>query len=114
MRLFRDVQAAWDARDRERLAELLSDDLLAEWERRLADFDRKGWHNRVEVLDQVHVEYVGLTNREETGDDRAVVFVEAMLRVRRGSKRAHHLSRRRVGRHDPRGAVLDAGTTEGR
>jgi predicted lipid-binding transport protein (Tim44 family) len=81
VRLFRDVQAAWDARDRERLAALLSDDLLAEWERRLADFDRKGWHNRVEVLDQVHVEYIGLTNREETGDDRAVVFVEAMLRA---------------------------------
>ena len=81
VRLFRDVQAAWDARDRERLAALLSDDLLAEWKRRLADFDRKGWHNRVEVLDQVHVEYVGLTNREETGDDRAVVFVEAMLRA---------------------------------
>jgi len=80
-RLFRDVQAAWDARDRERLAALLSDDLLAEWERRLADFDRKGWHNRVEVLGQVHVEYVGLTNREETEDDRAVIFVEAMLRA---------------------------------
>ena len=79
--LFREVQSAWDDRDNARLAALLGADLLAEWERRLADFDRKGWHNRVEVIDPVRVEYVGLTNREDAGDDRAVVFVEAMLRA---------------------------------
>ena len=79
--LFREVQSAWDDRDNARLASLLGADLLAEWERRLADFDLKGWHNRVEVIDPVHVEYVGLTNREEAGDDRAVVFVESMLRA---------------------------------
>ena len=49
--LFRAAQMAWDARDREGLARLVGPDLLVEWERRLDDFDRKGWHNRVEVLE---------------------------------------------------------------
>ena len=79
--LFRDVQAAWDARDSERLATLLGPDLLAEWERRLADFDAKGWHSRAEVLGAVNVEYVGLANREGESDDRAVVLIEAVLRA---------------------------------
>ena len=79
--LFRDVQSAWDARDSERLATLLGPDLLAEWERRLADFDAKGWHSRAEVLGDVNVEYVGLANREGESDDRAVVLIEAGLRA---------------------------------
>ena len=40
-RLFADAQLAWDARDRKRLAELVGDDLLIEWLRRLDDFDRR-------------------------------------------------------------------------
>ena len=48
--LFGAVQVAWDARDRRALADLLGPDLLAEWTRRLDDFDAKGWHNRVGVL----------------------------------------------------------------
>ena len=35
-------------------------DLLVEWNRRLDDFDRKGWHNRVEVIAEPEVQYVGL------------------------------------------------------
>ncbi|MGH3028306.1 MAG: TIM44-like domain-containing protein, partial [Gaiellaceae bacterium] len=73
--------SAWDARDAERLATLLGPDLLAEWERRLADFDAKGWHSRAEVLGDVNVEYVGLANREGESDDRAVVLIEAGLRA---------------------------------
>jgi len=79
--LYRQVQQAWDERDRARLAALLGRDLLVEWERRLDDFDDKGWHSRVAVLGGVQVEYVGLTNREGTADDRVVIYVEALLKA---------------------------------
>lgn len=78
--LFREAQSAWDAVDRERLAAIVGDDLLVEWKRRLDDFDAKGWHNRVEVLGPVQVEYLGLANRSHDSDDRAVVRIEAKLR----------------------------------
>jgi predicted lipid-binding transport protein (Tim44 family) len=78
-RLFADVQTAWDRCDRARLADLVGRDLLVEWNRRLDDFDRRGWHNRVEVLAGPRIEYVGLVNREADRDDRAVVRVEAQL-----------------------------------
>ncbi len=78
--MFLDIQRAWDARDRIRLRALVAPELLGEWERRLDDFDRKGWHNRVQPMGQPRVEYVGLRN---TGDDRtkrATVRIEASLR----------------------------------
>jgi predicted lipid-binding transport protein (Tim44 family) len=79
--LFRAAQMAWDARDRPALARLVSPDLLVEWNRRLDDFDRKGWHNRVEVLGDPAVLYVGITNREDDTEDRAVVRIQARLRA---------------------------------
>jgi predicted lipid-binding transport protein (Tim44 family) len=79
--VFREVQKAWDARDTERLATLLGPELLAEWKRRLADFEAKGWHSRAEVCGPVEAEYVGLTNREGEDEDRAVVLIEATLRA---------------------------------
>jgi predicted lipid-binding transport protein (Tim44 family) len=79
--LFRAAQMAWDARDRAALGRLVGPDLLVEWNRRLDDFDRKGWHNRVEVLEDPTVLYVGITNREDDEEDRAVVRVEAKLRA---------------------------------
>jgi predicted lipid-binding transport protein (Tim44 family) len=79
--LFRAAQMAWDARDTEGLARLVGPDLLVEWKRRLDDFDRKGWHNRVEVLEDPTVLYVGITNREDDDEDRAVVRIEAKLRA---------------------------------
>ena len=88
--LFRAVQSAWDERDEARLATLLGPDLLAEWKRHLAGLKRKGWHNRVQVLGDVRVDYVGLTNREGAQEDRVVVLIEAKLRDyvedRRGRK----------------------------
>jgi predicted lipid-binding transport protein (Tim44 family) len=78
--LFVACQEAWDARDRERLASLVGPDLLVEWNRRLDDFDRKGWHNRVSVLSPPRIEYVGLVNREDDTEDRAVVRITASLR----------------------------------
>ena len=47
--LHREIVAAWTARDRAALARQLGPDLLAEWVRRLDDFDRKGWHNVCEI-----------------------------------------------------------------
>lgn len=79
--LFRAAQMAWDARDRQGLARLVGPDLLVEWERRLDDFDQKGWHNRVEVLEDPTVHYVGITNRENDDEDRAVVSIEATLKA---------------------------------
>jgi predicted lipid-binding transport protein (Tim44 family) len=72
--------AAWSARDRPALAQLLGPDLMVEWERRLDDFDRKGWHNVCEIINGPDVEYVGLVNREGDEEDRVVVRVEAFLR----------------------------------
>jgi predicted lipid-binding transport protein (Tim44 family) len=77
--LFIACQEAWDARDRARLARLVGSDLLVEWERRLDDFESKGWHNRVSVMDSPKIEYVGLLNREDDDEDRAVVRITAAL-----------------------------------
>jgi predicted lipid-binding transport protein (Tim44 family) len=78
-RLFREAQKAWDARDHGALQATIPTELWEEWKRRLDDFERKGWHNRVEVK-AVRAEYVGLTNREDDAHDRAVVRVEADVR----------------------------------
>ena len=77
--LFRETQAAWDRRDRERLRDLVGHDLMTEWERRLDDFDRKGWHNHVEIREGPVVEYVGLVNREDDADDRVCVRITGRL-----------------------------------
>jgi len=79
--LFRAAQMSWDARDRAALAKLVGPDLLVEWNRRLDDFDRKHWHNRVEVLGEPEVRYVGITNREDDAEDRAVVRITGKLRA---------------------------------
>ena len=78
--LHRDIVAAWTARDREALARSLGPDLLAEWVRRLDDFDRRGWHNVCEIKKPTEVEYLGLTNREDDTEDRVVVRLTAELR----------------------------------
>jgi predicted lipid-binding transport protein (Tim44 family) len=77
--LFTEIQAAWDAADRARLANLVAPDLLAEWERRLDDFDKRGWRNHVTILQEPRVEYVGLT-RHGDASDRVVVRIQAKLR----------------------------------
>jgi predicted lipid-binding transport protein (Tim44 family) len=92
-RLFHESQAAWDARDHAALEALVPPDLWTEWKRRLDDFERKGWHNRVEVLDMKAVEYVGLTNRPEDRDDRCVVRIEAQLRDYVVDRTGTHITR---------------------
>ena len=100
-RLFADIQSAWDAGDRIRLRGLVAPDLLAEWERRLDDFDRKGWRNRVRPIGQPSIEYVGLTNRGEDRADRVVVRVEARL-----SDYVEDAYGRRIGRADTAGDTI--------
>jgi predicted lipid-binding transport protein (Tim44 family) len=78
--LFLDIQSAWDAGNRAKLAQLVGPDLLAEWDRRLDDFERKGWHNRVEPVEPPRVEYVGLVHRGAPAADRVTVRIEAKLR----------------------------------
>ncbi len=79
-RLFTQIQAAWDAGDRDRLRRLVAPDLMAEWERRLDDFDRRGWRNRVQPVGEPRIEYVGLMNRGDEAQDRVTVRIEAKLR----------------------------------
>ncbi len=77
--LYLAAQRAWDDRDTDRLHELVGGDLMAEWQRRLADFERRGWHNRVRVIDAPEVTCVGLVNREDDSEDRATVLITADL-----------------------------------
>jgi predicted lipid-binding transport protein (Tim44 family) len=80
--LFADIQSAWSADNRMALRGLVTTELMTEWERRLDDFERRGWHNIVEPAGPPTVEYVGLMRRER-GDqdlDRVVVRIEAKLR----------------------------------
>jgi predicted lipid-binding transport protein (Tim44 family) len=80
--LFADIQSAWSADNRLALRGLITPDLLVEWERRLDDFDRRGWRNVVEPSGPPKVEYVGLMRRERGHQDldRVVVRIEAKLR----------------------------------
>ena len=95
--LFKQVQAAWDRGDRTTLARLVGPDLLTEWGRRLSDLDRRGWRNRVQIVGEPNVEYVGLNHKGDK-TDTVTVRIEAKLRDyvedRAGNhiKRAGHLS----------------------
>jgi predicted lipid-binding transport protein (Tim44 family) len=75
--LFHAVQEAWTRGDRARLAELVAPSLLAEWSRRLDDFQRKSWRNVVDVKRLHEVSYVGLVNRAGHAEDRIVLGIRA-------------------------------------
>jgi predicted lipid-binding transport protein (Tim44 family) len=92
-RLFTAIQAAWDADDRFRLRGLVAPDLLSEWERRLDDFERKGWRNRVQPIGAPKVEYVGLTHRGNDREDRVTVRIEAKLRDYVEDRYGNHIKR---------------------
>jgi predicted lipid-binding transport protein (Tim44 family) len=78
--LFRQVQVAWDAGDRARLRQLVAPELLAEWDRRLEDFERRGWRNRIQLLGPPKVEYVALQHRGGPVGDRVKCRIEARMR----------------------------------
>jgi predicted lipid-binding transport protein (Tim44 family) len=77
--LFVEIQAAWTDRNRGRLHQIVGPDLMVEWERRLDDFDRRGWHNIVQVLEGPTVQYISLANHGERELDRVVIFIEAVV-----------------------------------
>ena len=95
--LFKQVQSAWDRDDRAALSRLVGPDLLIEWNRRLDDLDRRGWRNRVQIIGEPKVEYVGLNHKGDTADT-VTVRIEAKLRdyvedrIGNHVKRAGHLS----------------------
>ena len=78
--LHRAIVEAWTGRDRAALAKLVGADLMVEWNLRLDDFDRKGWHNITERLSEPAIEYLGLVNREGSASDRVTVRIEAEIR----------------------------------
>jgi predicted lipid-binding transport protein (Tim44 family) len=90
--LFKQVQAAWSRGDRAALARMVGPDLLAEWERRLDDLARRGWDNRVEVLGEPRVEYVGLTRTGEQSDS-VTVRIEAKVRDYVTDRYGNHMHR---------------------
>jgi hypothetical protein len=59
---------------------MVAPSLLEEWERRLDDFDRKGWRNRVQPVGEPTVEYVGLQRGGPADEHRVIVRIEAKLR----------------------------------
>jgi predicted lipid-binding transport protein (Tim44 family) len=77
--LFKEIQAAWDRSDRTALSRLVAPDLLNEWNRRLDDFARRGWRNRVKPKAEPAIEYVGLVHRGDAASDRVTVRIEAQL-----------------------------------
>src|ERR1039458_2075657 len=92
-KLFIDIQAAWDADDRVRLRGLVAPELLAEWERRLDDLERRGWRTRVAPIGEPTVEYVGLNNRGDADGDRVTVRIEAKLRDYVEDRAGRHIKR---------------------
>jgi predicted lipid-binding transport protein (Tim44 family) len=97
--LFNQIQFAWDADDRIRLRGLIAPKLLEEWERRLDEFDRQGWRNRIEPLGEPTVEYVGLRQGGGRGDaddagDRVVVRIDARLRDYVVDRQGRHIKRK--------------------
>ena len=78
--LHKAIVEAWTAGDRAKLATLVGPDLMVEWNRRLDDFDRKGWRNVTERMSEPALEYLGLVNREGEKDDRVTVRIEATIR----------------------------------
>ena len=88
------IQTAWAADDRIRLRQLVAPDLMAEWDRRLDDYRRRGWRNHVEPIGEPKVEYVGLTNRGDEAQDRVVVRIEGKLRDYVIDGAGHHIKRR--------------------
>jgi predicted lipid-binding transport protein (Tim44 family) len=91
--LFKQVEAAWDHGDRAALARLVGPDLLTEWERRLSDLDRRGWRNRVQIIGEPTVEYVGLNHKGDAKTDTVTVRIEAKLRDYVEDRAGNHIKR---------------------
>ena len=92
-RLFFDIEKAWDTGDRLAIRRLVAPDLLVEWERRLDDFDSRGWHNHVEPIGEPSVEYVGLRRTGNAETDHVVVKMDARIKDYVVDRYGQHLKR---------------------
>jgi len=88
--LFTEIQFAWDAQDRLALRRLVAPGLADEWERRLDELQARGWHNRVQMVGEPKVEFVGIRRAAE---DRVVVRIEAKLRDYVVDRSGRHIKR---------------------
>ncbi|MGZ4165681.1 MAG: TIM44-like domain-containing protein [Solirubrobacteraceae bacterium] len=91
--LFTDIEKAWDSGDRFAMRGLVSPDLLVEWERRLDDFDSRGWHNHVEPIGEPIVEYVGLKRTGDATTDYVVVKIDARVKDYVVDRSGRHIKR---------------------
>jgi predicted lipid-binding transport protein (Tim44 family) len=92
-KLFLDIEKAWDTGDRIAMRSLVSPDLLVEWERRLDDFEARGWHNHVEPIGEPAVEYVGLKRTGNADTDHVVVKIDARVKDYVADGYGRHLKR---------------------
>jgi predicted lipid-binding transport protein (Tim44 family) len=92
-KLFMDIEKAWDTSDRFAMRALVSPDLLVEWERRLDDFEGRGWHNHVEPIGEPSVEYVGLRRTGDADTDHVVVKIDARVKDYVVDRSGRHLKR---------------------
>jgi predicted lipid-binding transport protein (Tim44 family) len=91
--LFMDIEKAWDTGDRFAMRGLIAPDLLVEWERRLDDFEGRGWHNHVEPIGEPSVEYVGLKRTGNADTDHVVVKIDARVKDYVVDRGGRHLKR---------------------
>jgi predicted lipid-binding transport protein (Tim44 family) len=92
-KLFMDIEKAWDAGDRIAMRGLVAPDLLVEWERRLDDFEGRGWRNHVEPIGEPSVEYVGLRRTGDAETDHVVVKIDARVKDYVSDRSGRHLKR---------------------
>jgi predicted lipid-binding transport protein (Tim44 family) len=78
--LFKSVQRAWDEQDSIAMRTMVGRDLYKEWSLRLQDFERRGWRNRVQLLGEPTIEYVGLNHTGDPLTDHVVVKIDARLK----------------------------------
>jgi predicted lipid-binding transport protein (Tim44 family) len=77
-RLFNEVQAAWDAGDRERLARISAPELMSDWIKRMDGYAAAGGRYRVAVQSGPRLDYVSLLA------DREQVRLRVRAKLRRG------------------------------
>jgi predicted lipid-binding transport protein (Tim44 family) len=91
--LFLDIEKAWDTGDRFAMRGLVGPDLLVEWERRLDDFEGRGWHNHVEPIGEPSVEYVALRRTGNADTDHVVVKIDARVKDYVVDRYGRHIKR---------------------
>ncbi len=92
-KLFMDIEKAWDSGDRFAMRALIAPDLLVEWERRLDDFNGRGWQNHVEPIGEPSVEYVALRRTGNADTDHVVVKIDARVKDYVVDRSGRHIKR---------------------